>query len=154
MNTDVTKEMISDAGNEWLMLQYKTNSNHLDNVFTEVSKETYLTLLLLSRKLGLHESKVYLKEISEEMGLAMRVVSTRVQKLQDKGLVYWDHDKSGTYITISERGLDAINKQQELLATMMESVITEYGYHEFRDFLEKRRTLYDVMENVINNMNH
>jgi len=151
MNTDVTNEMITEAGNEWLRLQYLTNRDHLDNVFTEVSKETYLTLLLLSRKLGLHESKVYLKEISEEMDLPMRVVSTRVQKLQDKGLIYWEHDEGGTYITFSETGLAAVTKQQALLTDMMEKVITRYGYHEFIAFLNQRKALYEVMENVINN---
>ncbi len=149
MTKIITKEQLVAAGNEWLKLQFVTGQEHFGRVFTEVSTNEYLTLLLLVRKLGLHESKVYLREICEELDTPMQKVSPRAQRLQDRGLVYWEHDEQGTYIRISERGVEAMEKQQEILTDFIAKAIEKYGYEDFNRLIEMRQKLNSVMEDIL-----
>lgn len=149
MNNQIDRQSLVDAGNEWLKLQLKTGQEHLGKIFTEVSTNSYVTLLLLNSKLGLHESRVYLKEIAEELDTPMEEVSPRIGRLQDKGLVIWKHDENGTYITISQTGIELMQRQQEKLTDFMEEVVVNYGYDKFNKLIEYRMELNDLIDSLL-----
>jgi len=144
-----TKDQLIDAGNKWLKLQFVTGRQQFKEVFTEVSANDYLTLSTLSRRMGLKESKLYLKDISKEMEMPMSQVSPRVKKLQERGLVYWKHDEDGTYITLSEIGEEAIKTQQEKLIDFINKTISIYGYEKFITLIEYREAFNDTIDQVI-----
>lgn len=146
---NVSREQLTQAGNEWLKLQFITGAEHFKKIFSEVSTLDYLTLLLLRKDHGIHESKAYLKDIAESQDMPMNKVSKRVQKLQDAGYVDWKHDEGGTYITISKRGEDAMKLQEEKVADFMSKTIEVYGYEEFIAMIEMRKKLHVVMDNIL-----
>lgn len=153
MNEEIRSEQLTRAGNEWLQLQFTTGQEHFKKIFSEVSTLDYLTLLLLRKDHGIHENKAYLKDIAAYHEMPMEKVSKRVQRLQDSGLVNWKHDEKGTYITISSRGEDAMQRQEEKVADFMRETIEIYGYEEFLKMIEMRKRLHTVMGDLLEREN-
>lgn len=144
-----TKELM-DLVNRLIHLRYSMDSDHLKLIFSEISMRDYMILMMLVRKLGIHEpeAKVYLSEISTELDQPINQVSKLVQNLQNKGYVYWKHDdkgSSGTYIYLSETGSELMKKQQEILLRYFKNVIENMGYEKFVQVLELMFDLEDAM---------
>ena len=96
--------------------------------------------------------RIYLKEISEELDMPMAKVSKIVQRMQNRGFVYWTHDASdrpGTFITLSEIGRDALKNQEEKIAVFFENAIIKYGAEDFIKLMELRKRFNDTMEEVL-----
>ena len=149
---EVTRQQLIDLGFEWFKLQLKSGKDVFPHLFKEVSINDYLTLHLLSEHLLVNESKVYLKEIAEQMDLPMKKVSPMVQLMQDRGLVTWKHDRQGTYITISEDGKTAMEKQQNYLTDFIEKCASRYGYEKLLTLIKYRNEFNEIMEKVIETM--
>lgn len=149
MNDSISKKQLAEIGNEWMHLQFVTGQEYFSKIFSEVSSTDYLTLLLLNRKHGLSDGSVYLKEIAADQEVPMSKVSQRVQKLQEKGLVYWDHDEEGTYITISESGEAAMMRQQEKVTELMSRTVEQFGYDRFRELITMRHELNGVIGRIL-----
>lgn len=145
----VTREQLTKTGMMWLKLQFATSQDQFDMLFSEMSSMDYITLTMLSDKLGLSDSRVYLKDIASELNMPMNQVSGRVNKMQERGLVYWKHDEGGTYITISEIGVNAMTKQRDRLIRFLEMTIDRVGYEQFAHIVELRMQLNRVMDQVV-----
>lgn len=71
---------------------------------------------MLVARLNLHTAdKIYLSEVSKELDIPVQKVSAMVKNLQSKGFVYWTHDKSGTYIRLSELGKETMEELEEIM---------------------------------------
>ena len=149
MEQNVSREELTRVGLEWLEQNYIASRDFFPKIFTEVSLNDYLTLSHLTEKLNLHEDRVYLKDISQKLGLPMTDVSPRVQRLTDRGLVNWKHDKNNTYITITDIGITAMKKQQERLVDFIEASVVNFGYERFVELAKLRGALNDTMEDIV-----
>lgn len=153
MDKNITREQLADRGNEWMHQQFVTGQQHFKKIFSEVSTQDYLTLLLLNSNHGLNESKVYLKEIASDQELPMSDVSKMVQNLQERGFVYWNHDAQGSFITFSERGADAMKLQQEKVTDLMMKAVEAYGYDKFCQLLLMRHEFNEILEKILSEEN-
>lgn len=145
------REEFLSLANRMVQLRYSMDSDHLGIIFSEISMPDYMMLIMLSKKMGIHEpnAKVYLSEISTQTNMPITKVSKLVQNLQDKGYVYWRHDNDGsqgTYIFLSETGAELLKKQQEILHRYFKIVIERMGYDKFVQVLELMLELETVME--------
>lgn len=149
---EITREQLIEMGNDWLKMQFVTGEEHFSKLFSEISTYDYIALLLLQRRMGLGDDRIYLKEISEELDMPMAKVSKIVQRMQNRGFVYWTHDASdrpGTFITLSEIGRDALKNQEEKIAVFFENAIIKYGAEDFIKLMELRKRFNDTMEEVL-----
>lgn len=146
---NISKEQLVQAGNEWLQLQFITGVEHFKKIFSKVSTQDYLTLLLLRKDHGINDGKVYLKDIANNQEIPINEVSKQVQRLQDAGFVNWKHDSSGTYITLSKRGDETMKVQEEKIADLMSKTIEIYGYEQFLQMIEMRKKLHAVMDSIL-----
>ena len=149
---EITREQLIEMGNDWLKMQFVTGEEHFSKLFSEISTYDYIALLLLQRRMGLGDDRIYLKEISEELDMPMAKVSKIVQRMQNRGFVYWTHDASdrpGTFITLSEIGRDALKNQEEKIAVFFENGITKYAAEDFIKLMELRKRFNDTMEEVL-----
>lgn len=149
---EITREQLIEMGNNWLRMQFVTGEELFAKLFSETSTYDYIALLLLQRRMGLGDDRVYLKEICEELDMSMSKVSKIVQRMQNRGFVYWSHDASdrpGTFITLSESGRDALNRQEERIADFFENAITKYGAEDFVKLMELRVRFNETMEEVL-----
>ncbi len=135
-----------ELGDRMIRLRYSMDSNHLSTIFRDISVSDYLILSTLTRRMGIHEAKVYLSDISREMEQPMTRVSQIVQNLQNKGFVYWNHDSQGTFIYLSETGRNAMKQQQTRLREFMGDVIEAMGQDAFVALLDQMQELETVME--------
>lgn len=74
-----------------------------------------------------------------------------VSKLKEKGLVLWSHDgngSEGTYIVITETGLNALHTQEKILKNYYQEVIERVGRDRFVHIIEELQTLKSVMEYI------
>ncbi len=152
MTEITTREELTKAGIEWLEQQVESGREHFPKVFTIISMNDYNLLGMMSTRLNLKESKVYLKDIAELFGLPMKDISPRIQRLQDMGHVSWKHDKTGTYITITESGLKSMDAQKERLIDFIEASVKEYGLEKFKTLIEYRGELNRTMEKIVAQM--
>ena len=144
---EITREQLIEMGNDWLKMQFVTGEEHFSKLFSEISTYDYIALLLLQRRMGLGDDRIYLKEISEELDMPMAKVSKIVQRMQNRGFVYWTHDASdrpGTFITLSEIGRDALKNQEEKIAVFFENAIIKYGAEDFIKLMELRKRFNDT----------
>ena len=149
---EITREQLIEMGNDWLKMQFVTGEEHFSKLFSEISTYDYIALLLLQRRMGLGDDRIYIKEISEELDMPMAKVSKIVQRMQNRGFVYWTHDASdrpGTFITLSEIGRDALKNQEEKIAVFFENAIIKYGAEDFIKLMELRKRFNDTMEEVL-----
>ena len=149
---EITREQLIEMGNDWLKMQFVTGEEHFSKLFSEISTYDYIALLLLQRRMGLGDDRIYLKEISEELDMPMAKVSKIVQRMQNRGFVYWTHDASdrpGTFITLSEIGRDALKNQEEKIAVFFENAIIKYGAEDFIKLMELRKRFNDTVEEVL-----
>lgn len=92
--------------------------------------------------------RIYLRELAEEMKMPINRVSEMVERLQEKGMVKWKHDgkgKQGTYIEITDRGIETVHNQHEILKQFYGRVVTRYGNEKFVQMLEMVTELEDIM---------
>ncbi len=151
------KEKLLELGNKMISLKFSLDSNHMGLIFKNISISDYMILSKLARTMGIHEpeAQVYLSDISKEMELPINRVSKMVQNLQNKGYVYWKHDRHGTYISLSETGREVMKGQQDTLRQFMKSLIERMGIDDFIHVLDEMLRLDEIMDEeadiIINN---
>lgn len=150
----LTREQIQEMGNQWMKMQFVTRERHFGQLFSEVPVFYYIALLSLQNRLGMgkEQERLYLRQICEELDMPITRVSKMVQGMQDKGYVYWNHDNegaTGTYITLSELGYEALEKQQQKISNFFDKAISEYGEERFSKLIEMRSDFNDTMDKIL-----
>ncbi len=145
----VSRDNLINVGFEWFRQQFRSSKDVFPKIFTEVPLNHYLALHYLEQRLSESGSKVYLKDVAKELGQPIQKISPMVQGMQDLGLVTWKHDRSGTFITISEDGKLAMERQQDILSSFIEKCISIYGYEKLVTLVQYRNEFNDTMEKVL-----
>lgn len=141
-------EELLELGNSLLKLRSTMEVEHFKNVFKEMSFLDYEILSLLVKRLNLHTAdKIYLSEVGTELNIPIQQVSMMTKNLQGKGLVYWNHDKSGkgTYIKLSELGKEKMDAQQQKLLDYFSSIVNRIGLETFKTILSQLEQLEEIM---------
>lgn len=142
---------VAELANEITIQSYRWNRVDLHRLFQNMSTVDYAAMWILSRHIEGEEEnkKIYLKEISEKLMLPMPKVSRLVQALQEKGLVTWRHDgkgEEGTYIQVTEHGVQKGIEQQETLKEFYNRVIPRFGKERFAHLIEEMNELEEIMK--------
>lgn len=128
---------------------YSIHRLGMQNLFQKMAAEDYVTLSRLVRAMKEGEcDRLYLSQISQELGLPIGRVSRTVRLLKERGLVLWTHDgtgSDGTYIQITDNGLALLKEQQEALARFYADVIGRFGKERFMHLLEELDELEKTM---------
>ena len=152
MDENLKQGEVLGLGNRLLRQRFYMDSEHMDVLFSEISLRDYMVLIMLAHRLGIHKDKVYLSEISKELNMSITQVSRLVQRLQENGYVYWEHDKTGTYIYLSEVGNEVLNKQQDTLQKYFSRIIERMGLDNFLRVLDLMSELDMIMSEEIERM--
>lgn len=131
--------------------KYLLNKDHAQNLFTELGISEYIALHRIARVTSdpaAPAEKTYLKDLAEQLEMTMSSVSQMVGKLRDKGLVLWSHSgngSNGTYVVITDSGLQAMRRQEEILNDYYSRVIDKFGHDNLVELLELMGRLEQVM---------
>ena len=147
---DVTK-----LAYELILSRYIVNRDQVKAVLKDLSMIEYIILYNISRPVEgeppeeVFERKTYLRELTEIMQRSTRKVSSIVATLRDRGLVYWGHDldgREGTYVTITQDGLNLVREQQQGLRSYFGRVIERFGASNVVRLLTLMRDLEQIMD--------
>lgn len=155
VKTEQNQSDMVALANEMTLRSFRWNQMNLQKIFQNMSSLDYTAMWILSRHIEEEEKsrKIYLKDISEKMELPMPRVSAMVRELQDRGLVYWKHDgkgENGTYIQITEHGMEKALEQQDKLKDFYKKVVEKFGKERFVELLGEMAELEDIMNCEIN----
>lgn len=145
---------VSDLAYELTYHRYLLSKGKVKDLFTELPVAEYIALVNIARntpKESIRTHKTYLKELAERMELSIHSISKMVSKLKEKGLVLWSHDgngSEGTYIVITETGLNALHTQEKILKNYYQEVIERVGRDRLVHIIEELQTLKSVMEYI------
>lgn len=144
----ISREELLNLSNQMVNLRSSIETNHLNLVFKKVDLIHYSLIKRIcpDYQTKSDTDKIYLKEISTKLNVTIPRASKIVQELNGKGLVIWEHDKQGTYITLPVRTLKLMSDQQELLITYFTKVIEKIGEEEFINIMENMKKLESIME--------
>lgn len=135
--------------NEMTLRSYRWSRVNMRKLFQNMSIADYTAIWTLSKHIEEEEHpKIYLKDISEKLKLPMPRVSAMARGLQEKGLVHWKHDgkgEKGTYIQITENGLQQAKEQQERIKEFYQTVIEQFGKERFIRLLQEMGELEEIM---------
>lgn len=102
---------------------------NLDRVFSLLDKSDYMLIYYIRHMEERNEGAegVYLMELAKEMNLSIPDVSKVVQRLQDRGFVYWQTDvlKGRTYVQLTENAKRQMEDQREKLTEYYEKIMEE-----------------------------
>jgi len=147
-NNEFTKEDIISLANQMIMLQESIEDEHLKKVFKEIDIIDYNLLKKIYSSVSEEHvnEPIYLKVLAPQLNVAPNRVSRITQHLQDRGYIYWEHDGAGTYIRLSETGLDKMKKQENLLGEYYYNVVKKIGYIRFLQLLDAMGEYRKVLE--------
>lgn len=132
--------------------KYLLNKDTAQNLFTELTVPEYIALHSITRVSSDRETepeKTYLKDLSEQLGMPIHSVSAMAGKLKERGLVIWSHagdGSEGTYLIITDSGLRAMGRQEEILNEYYGRVIEKFG----RDRLIRLLAEMEQLEHIMN----
>ncbi|MGN1133203.1 MAG: hypothetical protein ACI4RN_01985 [Oscillospiraceae bacterium] len=131
---------------------------NIQKLFHKVSVLDYAIMWFLADKAQQADEnqKFYLKDLSESSGVPLHIITEMVRKLQEKGLVIWKHDGSGeegTYIQITEMGIQSVTGQRDILKGFHKNVIEEFGGERFLNLLREMSAFEEIMSKEIEKEN-
>lgn len=125
--------------------RYIMNKDKASHLFKDITVSDYVVLHSI---LGM-DSKAYLEKIAEHLELSISKMSKIATELKNKGLVLWSHDgdgSEGTYLVITDTGINLLNKQEEKLRSYYERVIHRFGLKNTVELLGKLAALEKIMD--------
>lgn len=143
---------ITELSNELNYHRYMLSQGEARGLFRSMSMPEYIALHRITEKNDA-AGKTYLQDIAEELHLSIPKTSKMVRKLNDKGLVNWAHDgdgSEGTYVTITESGVQLMQRQEAFLKDYYGRVIDKFGEENMITLLRLVKELEEVMESEMN----
>lgn len=135
--------------------KFLSRQDTINELFQELSLMEYV-LMSMTYKISINddcnENKVYLSTIANAMRLRVNQTSKMIKPLKDRGLLVWEHDgdgSDGTYIALTEYGLNCLHKQDQVLQELYERVIAKYGVDNAFMLLQLVQKLDQAIEEVI-----
>ena len=128
------------------------NKGKARNLFIELEISEYIALHSIARvasdKNDLSQ-KTYLSDLAEHLGMSISGVSKMITRLKDRGLVLWSHDgdgSEGTYVVITESGINAMSQQEKILSDYYSRVIDKFGHDNLIQLLQQMEKLEEIMD--------
>lgn len=120
---------------------------NLDKVFSLIDKSEYM-LIYYIRHLEERDQTtegVYLAELASEMKLTIPEVSKIVQRLQDRGHIYWKTDvaKGRTYVQVTEIAKELMEHQKEKLTEYYKKIQEEIPNEDLKTTIT---TIYKISQ--------
>lgn len=145
---------IIDIANEITVHSYRMGKTNTEKLFKNISPLDYEIISILAKKYASDgkNSKIYLADIAKQMNLSIIRVSRLVRSLSEKKFVIWQHDgagDAGTYIQITEKGMETVKAQQDILRSFYTNVIDKFGKERFVAQLKEMAELDRIMQNEI-----
>lgn len=128
----------------------KSGRINLKKLFTKVSVADYAAMWFLAENAAYAQDtqKFYLKELAQAAEIPMPIITQMVRKLQDKGLVIWTHDgcgEQGTYIQLTENGIEALIEQRNILTEFETDIISRFGKERFLHLMSEMAAFEELM---------
>ena len=145
------KKDLTTLANEITYRKYLLEKVNVKKLFSGISVLDYnamQAILRFNEKKENVSDRIYLRELSEELKSPISKVSQMIGRLQENGMVRWKHEgkgEQGTYIEITDRGVEAVRKQQDILKNFYGTVVTRYGVDKFVQMLDMVTELEDIM---------
>lgn len=146
------KHEVAKLAYELTYHKYLMNKDKERSLFTQIGVSEYIALHSIARvssdQNGPSE-RTYLKDLAEQLEQPIPSVSKMIRKLQDKGLVIWSHSgigSEGTYVIITDSGLQAMERQEEILNAYYSRVIEKFGHDNLIRLLELMEELETIMD--------
>lgn len=153
-NNAVDKKNIEKLSYELTYHKYLMNKDKVHHLFTDLTVAEYITLhdiAKLAPDRDVTNVKTYLQDLTGVLKMPIHGVSKLAGELKEKGLVIWSHDgngSEGTYVTITERGLKLMERQEEILRKYYGAVIDRFGKENMINLLKKVEELETVVDGV------
>ena len=132
--------------------KYLMHKDKTYNLFTELSVSDYIALhsiLKITSDHALLDKKAYLKDLADRLELSIHSMSKMASDLQSRGLVAWSHDgdgSEGTYITMTELGIQSMSRQDKILKEYYSRVIQKFGQDNLIHLLCQMEKLEKIMD--------
>lgn len=142
---------LTTLANEITYRKYLLEKVNVKKLFSGISVLDYnamQAILRFNEKKKNVTDRIYLRELSEELKIPISRVSQMIGRLQENGMVRWKHEgkgEQGTYIEITDRGVEAVKKQQDILKSFYGTVVTRYGIDKFVQMLDMVTELENIM---------
>ncbi len=142
---------LTTLANEITYRKYLLEKVNVKKLFSGISVLDYnamQAILRFNEKKKNVTDRIYLRELSEELKIPISGVSQMIGRLQENGMVRWKHEgkgEQGTYIEITDRGVEAVKKQQDILKSFYGTVVTRYGIDKFVQMLDMVTELENIM---------
>ncbi len=124
---------------------------HLDieRLFKHVEATDFMMIWLLGKQAEQKDDnqKFYLKDIAETFHLPVHTITNIVRSLQEKNMVVWKHDgtgEDGTYVQITESGMQAMAEQHQQLQSTIQNVMHQFGEERFRNLLRELAAFEEI----------
>lgn len=152
-NSDRRQMELAALANEATLRIYEISRMNGHKVFIHMSAIDYIAIWLLSDHMDVtgQKRKIYLEYMADKLNLSMGKVSKIVKELQERGLVQWKHDgqgDAGTYIQITDSGIQLAEKQQNILQEYYKNVVEKFGEDRLVQFLGQIDELQQIMDDV------
>ena len=141
-------EELKKLANQMILVRSSFEQDHIGMLFKNISLVDYALIKKIYPDFSevCITTHIYLQDLARSMNLQIPQISKLVQSLQDKGLLYWEHDTQGTYVRLTEIGLELMNEQQRLLLKYFKSIIERIGKDQFIEMMQAMSKLEMLME--------
>ena len=146
------KNEIAKLAYELTYHRYLMNKGKARNLFIELEISEYIALHSIARvasdKNDLSQ-KTYLSDLAEQLEMSISGVSKMITRLKDRRLVLWSHDgdgSEGTYVVITESGINAMSQQEAVLSDYYSRVIDKFGHDNLIKLLQQMEKLEEIMD--------
>ena len=95
------------------------------------------------------QDRIYLRDVSQTLGLTSRQTAAVVGGLRDKGLVAWKHDgdgSEGTYVVITDEGHTLMATRKSISEDYYSRVIARFGEENMVQLLDLIKQLGAIMK--------
>lgn len=154
VNEAVIGKDLGVLSNEITYRKYLMEKINLKKLFKNISIVDYNAMQAVIRINSQNEAeeKLYLRDISDSLKIPISRVSQMIEKLRDKGMIKWMHDgkgENGTYIRITDRGINVVEEQHEVLNSFYGKIIERYGKDKFEQMLSMISEFEDIMNEEV-----
>lgn len=137
---------------ELTLRRYQFGIDHSKGVFTELKPVEYIALHMVKKTVSEYateDDKIYLQDLADKLGITIHQASKMARSLKDRGLISWSHDgdgSQGTYIRETNLGVEAMKRQDNILAKRYQRVIDKFGKDNLVRLLEEMKQLDEIVD--------
>lgn len=148
------KNEVAKLAYELTYHKYLLNRDKAQYLFTELTVSEYIALHSIAKVTSEQGERTYLRDLAEQLETTIHSASRMVSKLKDRGLVLWSHSgigNKGTYVIITDSGMQAMIRQEERLNAYYSRVIERFGHDNLLHLLQQMEVLENIMDEEFTN---